>query len=76
MNCLEKDYKMDEDIGEDFEMFVCARQGKSPRLHLWHLNELLKSNDQLLLNPQEDCYLLHDGGVLGGLCGKVIILGN
>lgn len=76
LNCLEKDYKMDEDIGEDFEMFVCARQGKSPRLHLWHLNELLKSNDQLLLNPQEDCYLLHDGGVLGGLCGKVIILGN
>ncbi|XP_034250446.1 UPF0692 protein C19orf54 [Thrips palmi] len=58
---------------------LAARQGKSRRLMMWDYVQLAASNNNLVeFSPErgEDSskYLLPEGGVQAGLCGRAIIL--
>lgn len=61
------------------DVFVYARQGKSRHLHMWHLDSLLRSNNNLQeINPERaqesSQYRLPEGGVKAGLQGKMLML--
>lgn len=61
------------------EVFLLAKQGKSQRSQLWSYKQVCESNLQLLdLDPKRandgKTYLLPEGGVKAGLCGKTVLL--
>ncbi|XP_028817590.1 actin maturation protease isoform X2 [Denticeps clupeoides] len=61
------------------EVYVLAKQGKSLRYQLWHLETVAQSNAQLReLDPHRandgTHYVLPPGGVEEGLAGKVVLL--
>ncbi|KAJ1105603.1 hypothetical protein NDU88_003008 [Pleurodeles waltl] len=61
------------------EVFLLAKQGKSQRSQLWNYTQVCGSNLQLLdLDPKRasdgKTYVLPEGGVKAGLCGKVVLL--
>ncbi|XP_072287933.1 actin maturation protease isoform X2 [Pyxicephalus adspersus] len=61
------------------EIFLIAKQGKSLRYQLWEYSSLSRSNCQLVqLDPKRandgNAYVLPEGGVQAGLCGKTVLL--
>lgn len=73
---LEDDFIDSLSPGAD-DLYVFTRQGKSNHLGLWSFSSLAESNDNLKeFSPSRDDgeYLLPEGGVEGGLCGKAVIL--
>ncbi|XP_069500557.1 actin maturation protease [Ambystoma mexicanum] len=61
------------------DVFLLAKQGKSQRSQLWNYEQVCSSNLQLLnLDPKRasdgKTYVLPEGGVKAGLCGKIVLL--
>ncbi|CAI9575391.1 unnamed protein product [Staurois parvus] len=66
-------------IGDTGEIYLIAKQGKSLRYQLWEYSSISRSNGQLLqLDPKRasdgNAYVLPEGGVRAGLCGKIVLL--
>ncbi|XP_073405360.1 actin maturation protease isoform X3 [Dendrobates tinctorius] len=65
---------------DDIEQrYLIAKQGKSRRYQLWEYESLSRSNNQLLhLDPKRTCdgnvYVVPEGGLQAGLCGKTLLL--
>ena len=70
-------------VGQPTYVFVV--HGRTTRVSLWSLHELLESNDQLInMDPKKQSvlsdgdvnseFILPDGGVRAGLCGKIVLL--
>lgn len=58
---------------------VLALQGKSRHLSAWPLSDLVASNENLRqLDPEREAseleYIVPEGGLQEGLCGKAIII--
>ncbi|XP_077338351.1 actin maturation protease isoform X1 [Lithobates pipiens] len=65
--------------GDADEIYLIAKQGKSLRYQLWEYSSVSRSNGQLLqLDPKRaidgNAYVLPEGGVQAGLCGKIVLL--
>ncbi|XP_068106895.1 actin maturation protease isoform X2 [Hyperolius riggenbachi] len=61
------------------QIFLIAKQGKSLRYQLWEYSSVSRSNSQLQqLDPKRasdgNPYVLPEGGVQAGLCGKTVLL--
>ena len=61
-------------------LYVLARHGKSSHLGMWKFSDLLKSNDNLVeVDPKRTRpgeYVIPEGGIKDGLCGKALLLSN
>jgi hypothetical protein len=60
-------------------MHVLALQGKSRHLSAWPLSDLVESNENLRqLDPERQAseleYIVPEGGLQEGLCGKAILI--
>ncbi|KAM9323987.1 actin maturation protease [Gastrophryne carolinensis] len=67
------------DTGDIQQIYLIAKQGKSLRYQLWKYSSASRSNSQLLhLDPKRasdgNAYVLPEGGVQAGLCGKILLL--
>ncbi|XP_056394523.1 actin maturation protease [Hyla sarda] len=65
--------------GDIEQLYLIAKQGKSLRYQLWEYGALSRSNSQLLhLDPKRssdgNVYVVPEGGVQAGLCGKTLLL--
>nr|XP_033811210.1 UPF0692 protein C19orf54 homolog [Geotrypetes seraphini] len=66
-------------IPEIAEVYLLAKQGKSLRYQLWEYGTVSASNRQLVnFDPKRSAdgkvYVLPEGGVKTGLCGKLVLL--
>ncbi|KAM4020430.1 actin maturation protease isoform 3-T3 [Anomaloglossus baeobatrachus] len=71
----------DLNTGDIEQQYLIAKQGKSLRYQLWEYGSLSRSNNQLLhLDPKRTCdgnvYVVPEGGVQAGLCGKILLLNH
>ena len=61
------------------QVYIYAVQGKSLHLHLWRLDSLLNSNDNLIeldvkIENRRDNYKIPHFGIEHGLCGQMVIV--
>lgn len=66
-----------EDQQQITDVYVYACQGKSVHTHVWYLNTLVKSNQQLMeigssINLEQ--FVVGEEGIEEGLCGKAVLL--
>ena len=88
LSCLRHavcDNRSSLDIVGQSSTYVFVVHGRTTRTVLWSLDELLDSNDQLVnIDPRKHAvlsdgdvhseFIVPDGGVRAGLCGKVVLL--
>ena len=67
-------------VATPIELYVFARHGKSSHLGLWKYSDLLESNGNLVeVDPKRTRpgeYVIPEGGIKEGLCGKAILLSS